>query len=41
MIKYRWKPVKDYLAGVAGTISAPTLARNGTTPATILKYFSI
>jgi hypothetical protein len=33
MIKYRRKPVKDYLAGVARTIPAPTLSRNGTNPA--------
>jgi hypothetical protein len=33
MIKYRRKPVKDYLAGVARTIFASTLLKNGTTPA--------
>jgi hypothetical protein len=36
MIKYGRKPVKDYLAGVAGTIFAPTFSLNGTIPAGIL-----
>jgi hypothetical protein len=33
MIKDRRKPVKDYLAGIARTIFAPALSRNGTNPA--------
>jgi hypothetical protein len=41
MIRYRRKPVKDYLAGVARTIFTPTLSRNGTTPATALKSLRI
>jgi hypothetical protein len=33
MIKYRRNHVKDYLAGVAGRVFAPTISLNGTTPA--------
>jgi hypothetical protein len=37
MIKYRRKPVKDYLAGVFRTIIVPAFAKNGTTPAKNIK----